>query len=192
MALSDSRRISLIALLTAIAILLNQIVRIPAPFDQYLLYEFWEIPILLGFLLLGFWSGTTIAFLNTLYLFLLPQPVLLGPVYNLLAVISMVVGVLAAMRVARSRGWGSSGLWISATALGSLSRTLVMTLVNAAVVTQPPPIGYSIPSDVLLETLLFTGVFNLTVTLYTVPLAFSALRAVRSRYRFPQPGELAR
>lgn len=178
----------MVALLTALAIVLNLTVRIPAFYDVYLIYEVWEIPIVLALLLIGVWGGVAVASLNTLYLFTNPGPVFLGPVYNFVAVISMILGLVAAQKITESRKWRSVTLVALATALGALSRTVVMTLVNAAVVTQPPPIGYAIPTSLLAETLIFTGIFNLTVTLYTVPLAYSAKRVLASRYSFNLPG----
>lgn len=175
-------------MLTALAIVLNLVVRVPAFYDVYLVYEVWEVPIVLALLLIGFWGGVVVAILNTVYLFTNPGPVLLGPVYNFAAVISMILGLVAAQKILGSRKWSSVTLVGLATALGALSRMGVMTLVNAAVVTQPPPIGYAIPASLLTETLLFTGIFNLTVTLYTVPLAYSARKVLASRYKFMIPG----
>ncbi len=185
--MQNSSRVSLVALLTALAIVLNLVVRIPAFYDVYLIYEVWEVPIVLALLLIGVWGGVAVAALNTVYLFTQPGPVLLGPLYNFVAVMSMILGLVVAQKITGSRKWRSLTLVGLATALGALSRTAVMTVVNAAVVTLPPPIGYAIPVSLLAETLILTGIFNLTVTLYTVPLAYSARRILASRYRFVIP-----
>jgi riboflavin transporter FmnP len=184
----NSSKVSLIALLTALAVVLNLTIRIPAFYDVYLIYEVWEVPIVLALLLIGVWGAVTVAALNTVYLFTNPGPVLLGPVYNFIAVISMILGLLTAQKLMGSRRGGTVALVGLATAFGAVSRAGVMTLVNAAVVTQPPPIGYAIPGSLLAETLLFTGIFNLTVTLYTIPLAYSVRGALLSRYRVAIPG----
>jgi riboflavin transporter FmnP len=184
----NSSKVSLVALLTALAIVLNLVVRIPAFYDVYLIYEVWEVPIVLALLLIGPWGGVTVAALNTVYLFTNPGPVLLGPIYNFIAVLSMILGVVAAQKMTGSRKWSAVAIVTIATAFGAVLRTLVMTVVNAVVVTLPPPVGYAIPSSLLPETLLLTGVFNLTVTLYTIPLAYSARSILASRYRLMLPG----
>jgi len=92
---SRSRRLSLIALFTALAIVLNLVVAIPAPYEAFLFYEVWEVPILLAVLILGFWDGTTVAVLNTLLLEAYrPGALPVAPLYNLAAQLSMFAGVL--------------------------------------------------------------------------------------------------
>ena len=56
------------ALFTALAIILNLVVSVPAPFADFLFYEVWEVPIVVALLILGFWGAGTVALLNALIL----------------------------------------------------------------------------------------------------------------------------
>jgi len=181
--MNSSQRISLIAMFTALALVLNFAAAVPAPYAGYLSYEVWEVPILIAVILMGFWSGATVAVLNTLLLEAHPGPLPTGPVYNLIAEISMILGVLAAQRLGRSANWRPVFTWVTATIAGAALRTLVMTGVNAAVLSQPYPLGFSLPPSTVPATLVLIGFFNFTLTLYTVPLAYSVARAIVSRYR---------
>jgi len=185
---SRSRRLSLIALFTALAIVLNLVVAIPAPYEAFLFYEVWEVPILLAVLILGFWDGTTVAVLNTLLLEAYrPGALPVAPLYNLAAQLSMFAGVLPVDRAARKRGWEGRKLVPSATAAGGALRTAVMTVVNGIILPLPYPIGFgsglfpTTPADVP-GLLVPIGVFNFTIALYTIPLAYTLARAVESRY----------
>jgi riboflavin transporter FmnP len=180
--ISRSQRVSLVALFTSLAIVLNFAVAIPAPFAYFLSYEVWEIPVLVAFLILGLWSGVTVAALNTLVLELHPGPLPTGPVYNLIAELSMVIGVITAQRLAKRAGWGTATVWGVATVAGATVRTLTMTVVNALVLPQPYPIGFNLPPEAVPSLLVLIGAFNFTMTLYTVPLAFAVARAVSRRY----------
>jgi riboflavin transporter FmnP len=181
---SKSRWISLVAILTALASVLNFTVEVPAPYLPFLQYEVWEVPILLAALLLGLTGGLTVAALNTLVLEVHPGVLPSGPVYNLIAQVAMMLGVLGALRIAR-RGRGRvAWSWGAATCAGSLARTAVMTVVNAYVLPQPAPIGFSLPGPTVVADLPLIAAFNFTVALYTVPLALASCRAVVSRTHF--------
>src|SRR5881397_230815 len=146
MQLSNSRRLSLEALLTALAVILNLTISFPAPYATFLTYEIWEVPIVLALLILGVRSGVTVAVLNSVVLELVkPGAIPAGPIYNFAAIVAMFVGILAAQRVAKKRGWGVATLIAASTSLGVITRTLVMTGVNAIVLPQPYPIGFSVP-----------------------------------------------
>lgn len=185
MALRRSRWLSLVALFTALAVVLNGLT-IPAPYEPFLLYGVWEIPVLLALMFLGFWGGAAVAGLNGLALeFVNPGGLPTGPLYNLIAEVSMFFGVMGFQYVASRRGWRGYAEMAGATSLGAATRTAVMTVVNWFVLAQPYPIGFG--SFGLTQTdvpalLVFIGVFNLTVTLYTVPAAYSIRRAVQTRY----------
>ena len=185
---SQSRRLSLIALFTALAVVLNLVVAFPAPYEPFLFYEVWEVPILLGVLILGFWDGTTVAVLNTLLLEAYrPGALPVAPLYNLAAQLSMFAGVLPVHRAARKRGWEGRKLVPVATAAGAALRTAVMTVVNGIVLPLPYPVGFGsglfpITQADVPGLLVPIGVFNFTIALYTVPLAYTLARAVESRY----------
>jgi len=185
---SRSRRLSLIALFTALAVVLNLVVAVPAPYEPFLFYEVWEVPILLAVLVLGFWDGTTVAVLNTLLLEAYrPGALPVAPLYNLAAQLSMFAGVLPVDRGARKRGWEGRRVVLVATASGAVLRTAVMTIVNGIILPLPYPVGFGsglfpITQADVPGLLAPIGAFNFTIALYTVPLAYTLARAVESRY----------
>ena len=185
---SRSRRLSLIALFTALAMVLNLAVAVPAPFEPFLFYEVWEVPILLGVLILGFWDGATVAVLNTLLLEAYrPGALPVAPFYNLAAQLSMFAGVFPVDRAARKRGWEGRKLVPTATATGGALRTAVMTVVNGIILPLPYPLGFGSGLFPIMQAdvpglLVPIGVFNFTIALYTIPLAYTLARAVESRY----------
>ena len=184
MHVSNSRRLSLEALLTALAVILNLTISFPAPYLTYLTYEVWEVPIVLALLLLGLRSGVTVAVLNSVVLeFVRPPALPTGPLYNFAAIVAMFVGVLAAQRIAKRRGWKVVTLFAVSTSLGVITRTSIMTVVNAIALPQAYPIGFGVPVSQVPALLLLIGFFNFTVALYTIPLAYSMRRAIAARYR---------
>jgi riboflavin transporter FmnP len=182
MVLRRSRQLALIALFAALAVVLNGIT-VPAPYAGFLLYGIWEVPVLLALLVLGFWGGTTVAVINAIALeFINPGGLPTGPLYNLFAELSMFLGVIAAQSIARRGKWSSVVLVALATVAGAVVRASVMTLVNYVVLPQPYPVGFSIPISTVPGFLVVIGIFNITVCLYTIPVAYSVRRAVASRY----------
>jgi riboflavin transporter FmnP len=174
--------VSLVAIFTAMAVVLNGLT-VPAPYAGFLLYGIWEIPVLLALLLLGLGGGLAVAALNGIALeFINPGGLPTGPLYNLVAEVAMFAGVLAARRL--MRGSGTPALVLASTLLGAVVRTGVMTLVNWAVLAQPYPIGFGsfgVTQTAVPGLLVLIGIFNATVTLYVVPAAFAASRAIVSR-----------
>ena len=70
---------------------------------------------------------------------------------------------------------------------GAALRTAVMTVVNGIVLPLPYPVGFGsglfpITQADVPGLLIPIGVFNFTIALYTIPLAFTLTRAVESRY----------
>jgi riboflavin transporter FmnP len=183
---SRTRQLSLIALLTAISIVLNRIISVPAPFAGFLYYEIWEIPVVLALLLIGIYGGVMVACLNALVLeVVFPGSLPTGPLYNLIAELAMFLGVIAVLRVAGRFKLKTVPIVAGATVVGAVSRTAIMTIVNGVVLPMPYPVGFSMPWAAVPGTLWLIGIFNLTIALYTVPLAFSVRNALALRYRLP-------
>lgn len=91
----DTKTVAVITVFAALTIALNlSPVKIPAPYAPYLIYQLWEIPIVAAFLLYGWRVGLLITIINTLILIIVfPGVLLTGPLYNLAAVMSMLLGV---------------------------------------------------------------------------------------------------
>lgn len=183
MPVSNTRRISSIALFTALAAILNLIHGVPAPYAGFLIYDVWEIPIVIALLLLGTGSGVTVAILNTVILELRPGPLPTGPIYNLLAIISMFLGINLATKLG-NRLKSQVAIILSLTLLGAISRTAIMTIVNAVALPLSYPIGFNIPYSALPGLLALIGIFNFTISLYTIPIAYFVKRAIMYRYQY--------
>lgn len=183
MALSRTLRITLVADLAALAVLLNLLIDIPAPYAPFLKYEIWEIPIVVGFIAAGFYTGLLVGIINALVLEFVKSSIPSGPWFNLAAILSMVVGIYVAERIAVS-SLDSKGITFL-TAFGSATRVALMTFVNLALLPLPYPIGFNIPFSATIALLPVIGFFNLTVALYTVPLSCLVVKAIQRYTRFP-------
>ncbi|MBI4257415.1 MAG: ECF transporter S component [Thaumarchaeota archaeon] len=192
MQVPKSKKVSAVALFVALAVVLNLTIKIPAPYAPFLIYEIWEIPIVASFLVFGPSVGVTVAVLNFLALELIPGILPIGPLYNLVAILSMLLGIRIGHRITVSARRRVSGVVAGATLLGGLVRVVLMTLMNATLLPLPYPLGFNIPSQALPGLLGLIGIFNATISLYTVPLSYGLVKAVSSRYRvglaFPLSG----
>ena len=91
----NTRKLAIITIFTAIttALVLSP-AKFPAPFAPFLKYQIWEIPIVIAFLLFGPSIGLSTSIINTLLLLVVyPGDLPTGPLYNLAAVSSMLLGV---------------------------------------------------------------------------------------------------
>ena len=188
-----TKSLSLIIIFTALAAALNVYgPKIPFPLSPFLYYQLWEIPIVIAFLMAGPKSGITVSAINTLILlFVFPGSLPTGPLYNFAAVLAMLLGIYIPYRLA-THGCKTENLGyylrqhvalisISATALGIVLRTLLMTVVNYFALQQPYPIGFSMPQIDVLLFLPLGAVFNASVALYTIPIAIGVTVAISSR-----------
>lgn len=179
---TDARKVAIVAAFAAFAVCLNlSPIKYAAPYAPYLIYQIWEIPIVAAFLLYGPKMGVITSIINTLMLLVIfPGALPTGPLYNLAALLSMLLGIYFVHKVASlsSRKVRGTLLITLTTALGVTTRVGIMTLVNSTLLPQPPPIGFSMPTAALLGALPLIGFFNATLALYTIPLGFFLTRAV--------------
>ena len=191
----NTRVLSLIILFTALAAALNIYgPKIPFPLAPFLYFSFWEIPIVIAFLMSGPRAGLIVSAINTLILFaVFPGALPTGPLYNWIAVLSMMLGVYLPYWVAR-RGCKSENftnylrshlviISIVATALGIVIRVAVMTVVNYFALPQPYPIGFEMPQIDVVLFLPVGAIFNAIVALYTIIIAIGTTVAVMSKIR---------
>ncbi len=189
----DTRKLALVIIFAALTVVFTQ-VKIPAPYAPYLMYQIWEIPIVAAFLLIGYRYGLAIAGLNALALLVLsPGLLLLGPFYNLVAVISMLLGVFIVQKVANRKTLQektlnpgiqyNTRLIAVATALAIVFRVIVMTVVNYTVLRYPAPLGYELDEMFIIASLPSTGFFNATLALYTIPLAYLIAKTISSNLK---------
>ena len=185
----DSKTIAGITVFAAVTVALNlSPVKVPAPYAPFLIYQVWEVPIVVALLLYGLRVGVVISVINTLVLLaVFPGALPTGPLYNLVAVLSTLLGVYVAKSVGGDQF--SKGQWAimvaSSTALGIIMRVVVMTIVNWICLPYPPPIGFSMPAEVVVAMLPVVGFFNATLALYTVPIGYLLTKTVKSTIKTP-------
>ena len=184
----DSKKISVIAVFTALTIVLNMSpIKIPAPYAPFLFYQIWEIPIVTASLLYGFGIGIIISIINTLVLLVaFPGALPTGPIYNLIATLSTLFGIYLTYKVTSNRFNFQQGTFATAvsTAAGITTRVIAMTIINWIFLPFPPPIGFSMPKEAITPLIPLIGFFNATLALYTIPVGFILERAVRRGINF--------
>jgi riboflavin transporter FmnP len=180
----NTKKLTLTLVFAALTVALNpEITKIafPAPYAPFLIYNVWEIPIVAAFLIVDLKSALAIAGLNAVVLFAFFQGVSpLGPVYNLLAIISMLAGLYVARLVfSKKLAVKNDAFKYTAKmaavyiAFGVLSRTAVMTVVNYVTLPYPLPIGFGIQGPLLVDYYVpATSFFNATLALYTILFAY--------------------
>ena len=180
----NSKDVAALSIFTALTVALNlSPFKIPAPYAPFLFYQLWEIPIVAAFALYGPLMAIAISVLNTIVLLILfPGALPTGPLYNLAAVLAMLLGIYLAHLMVKKEPLSQrfTVLNLLATGLGISFRVVVMTLVNWAFIRYPPPIGFSMPEEVILGILPLVALFNATLALYTIPIGFTLARAVSS------------
>jgi hypothetical protein len=184
--LVEAKALALIIVFAALAIVLNPAISgvgVPFLFTGYI-YNVWEIAIMVAFLLMGFKSGISVALLNAAFLLsVYPGPSrILFPMVNTLAVSGMMVGIYFAGRLTRKNISAQSPSGARKvtlyTALAMALRLMVMlptvyTLLHFHIGATPPS-----ESAIFLIAFPLQTFYNVTITLYTVPVAYFIARIV--------------
>ncbi len=188
----ETKLLAITIIFAALTVALNPAISgigVPAPYAPFLIYNLWEIPIVAAFLLIGVTAGIAIALLNALVLFaFFPGPLPTGPLYNLIAIFSTLLGIYIARKVLTRKSTGGKREIIigsAATVLGTILRVVVMTGVNYATLRYGYPVGFSMDELGIIGFLPFAALFNGTLALYTIPLGEFIADVVRSRLRLP-------
>lgn len=193
----NTKKLTLTIVFAAVTVALNPAftkIAIPAPYAPFLFYQIWEIPILAAFILISPRSAVAISVLNAVVLLaLFPGALLLGPFYNLLAVLSMLLGVYIVHKLLTRKNPKNETekatlkqqtiLITAATVLGIIFRVGIMTVVNYSVLRYPPPLGYSMPEAAVVAIIPLIGLFNATLALYTIPAGYLIAKTVKSNLR---------
>jgi riboflavin transporter FmnP len=176
-------RLALIGVFSALAIALNVAgPKIPAPYAPFLYYQVWEIPIVVAFLAIGPIEGVLVSVINTIILFAYFQgPLPSGPFYNLIAVLSMFIGIYIPYKLSTRKCSAEKlsdflkqhlkMITVSATLAGIATRVLITTIINYFSLQQSYPIGFSFTQPAALGFLPLSILFNATVAVYTIPIA---------------------
>ncbi len=192
----NTRTVATVAVFAALTVALNlSPFKIPAPYAPFLYYQIWEIPIVTAFLLYGPLIGLYISIINTIVLLIwFPGALPVGPLYNLAAILGMLLGIYVAHKFIGkvSSFKGEAIVTLSYTVLGILSRVLVMTIVNWVFLKYPYPIGFEIPEEVIVMMLPIIGFFNATLALYTIPVGYILARAVSYSIKIERWGQTSK
>ena len=192
----NTRTVATVAVFAALTVALNlSPFKIPAPYAPFLYYQIWEIPIVTAFLLYGPLIGLYISIINTIVLLIwFPGALPVGPLYNLAAILGMLLGIYVAHKFIGkvSSFKGEAIVTLSYTVLGILSRVLVMTVVNWVFLKYPYPIGFEIPEEVIVMMLPIIGFFNATLALYTIPVGYILARAVSYSIKIERWGQTSK
>ena len=182
----ETKAITLTIVFAALTVALNPDISkifLPAPYAPFLIYQIWEIPIVAASLLLNLKSAIAIAGLNAIVLFAIFQGASpLGPVYNLAATLSMLLGMYIAhilfynrisSKEASTKWKYNTTLATAYTAFGITFRVVFMAVVNYLTLPYPPPVGFSLPQPIVTDYYVpVTSIFNATLALYTIPLGY--------------------
>ena len=183
----DTKKLTLTIVFAALAVALNPAISkigVPAPYAPFLIYGLWEIPIIAAFLLIGPKSGIAVTILNAIVLFAFyPGPLPTGPLYNFIAIISTLSAVFLAYKFLSrdTQNAKSQAILVTvSTALAIVFRVVVMTLTNYVTLRYGYPIGFSMPEAAVVGFLPAGALFNGTVVLYSIPIAYMITRAVKN------------
>jgi len=193
----QTKTLTLTIIFAVLTIVLNpeiSKIQFPAPYAPFLIYQIWEIPIVAALLLLNLKSAVAIAGLNAIVLFALFQGASpLGPFYNLIAILSMLIGIYLAhilfskrlQKDDKSSAWKySAALAAAYTGFGIAFRTLVMSAFNYLTLQLPPPVGYALPQQAVVSYYVpASGIFNATLALYTIPLGYFIAVVIKRNLR---------
>ena len=199
----NTKKLSLTIVFAALAIALNPTftyISFAAPFAQGLIYQIWEIPIVIAFLIISPVAGLGVSLLNTAVLFaIFPGALPTGPIYNLAATLSMQVGIFAAVALGKrfvcSKNPDTNILsktrWATiATAMGILTRVVLMSVILYIVLPQPAPLGfgsYGFDQAATIAYLPFAALFNATLALYTIPIGWLIAHRVQKVLHLTMP-----
>lgn len=180
-----TQKLTGIALFAALAIILNFLIKIPAPYAPFLFYEVWEIPIVAVLLLFGVYVAVSVSLINTVVLLLVfPGALPTGPFYNLAAVLVTLAAVVAGHSLGRKFNLHLRYLMLITTVLAVVVRTVGMSLFNYLLLPLSPPIGFDYPVASVVAILPLIAFFNASVVMYSVPLGYAVVRGIVARFRF--------
>jgi riboflavin transporter FmnP len=195
----NTKKLTLTIVFAALTVVLNPAftnIAFYAPFATGLIYQIWEIPIVVAFLIVSPVAAVFISLLNTgVLLAVFPGIIPTGPFYNLAATLSMQVGIFVAVAIAKrmiqKRTQDPSKLfdlkWVGlSTTTGIIFRVVFMSVLLYFALPQPPPIGFANFGFDQSATILYlpaAAFFNASLALYTIPIAYFIAKTVKKNLR---------
>jgi len=185
----NTKALAMSIALAVVAMVLNPAVtgvKIPSPFLTGLYYQFWDIPIIVAFLLLGFRYASLSSILNGFFLFAVfpgPSQWLYAP-GNVAAQLSMMMGIWFARKllirpnmtqnVIVGKPQSKSKIVGASTIVAILLRILIMLPVMFLILRY----GYFAPDLYVFAMLPIQAVYCVIMALYTIPAAYLIAMAV--------------
>jgi riboflavin transporter FmnP len=189
----NTREIALIIVFTALAIALNP-VGVPAVFLTGFYFRFWEIPIVIAFVLLGPKSGVAVAVLRTVAeMTLFPGPaIFIAPPLALLSTLGMLLGLYVAGRLLKRKTSKNENLGIKPlvyfTSLGTLVRLSFSPFLTYFMYRFLLPIvGIRVPELAIIGLIPLVMLFSLVLSLYTIPIGYLIARVVSRNLKVGNP-----
>ena len=195
----NTKKLALTIVFAAVTVALNPAftgIAFSAPFAVGLIYQIWEIPIVIALLLINPMAGLMISLLNTgVLLAVFPGVIPTGPFYNLAATLSMQAGIIIAYILAKKITQAKiqnaverfKPKWVAlSTTMGIIFRVTIMSVVLYFALPQAPPIGYKNFGFDQAATILFlpgAAFFNASLALYTIPAAYFIARTIKKNLR---------
>jgi len=195
----NTKKLALTIVFAAVTVALNPAftgIAFSAPFAVGLIYQIWEIPIVIALLLINPMAGLMISLLNTgVLLAVFPGVIPTGPFYNLAATLSMQAGIIIAYILAKKITQAKiqnaverfKPKWVAlSTTMGIIFRVTIMSVVLYFALPQDPPIGYKNFGFDQAATILFlpgAAFFNASLALYTIPAAYFIARTIKKNLR---------
>jgi riboflavin transporter FmnP len=189
----NTKAIALIIVFAALSIALNPI-GIPAVFLTGFYFRFWEIPIVIAFLLLGLKSGVVVAVLRTLAeMTLFPSPaIFIAPPIAFLSTLGMLLGLHFAGRLlknktSQSKNPGKNPV-VYYTALGTLVRLSFSPFLTYFLYRfLLPTVGIRMPEPAIMGLIPLVLAFGLVLSLYTIPIGYLIARVVSRNLKVGNP-----
>lgn len=188
----NAKAVALCSMFTAIAIILDR-VRIPTLPGQVQFY-FWEIPIVIALLLFGFKLGFSVAVLSALgQALIFPRALgFLFPIWSIIVMSTLIVGVNVAYRILAWRASKSSGLKsfriapvVCLTASAIVFRLAPSPFINFFMYKYMMPlIGAPILSDATIIGMIpWLLAFDTILVLYTVPTSHAMAKIINKNLK---------
>lgn len=187
----NTRAIAATIVFAGITVVLNPAftgLAIPAPFFPFVIYYFWEIPIVAAAYLISPKHGILIAFVNMIIMLAIGQGLVIQqPFYQSAAAISMLLGIFLAKRIVvrkvpQEENIPQRKLLIYSTALGIVFRVGIMTVLGY-VLFRYPVIGFSLPERIILIMLPLIALYDATLPLYTISIGYLIANTVRKNLK---------
>ncbi len=171
-----SRIVASTAAIAPIAILLAApgAPEISFPLLPFLKFELWEIPVYFAFYFFGFRTALLTEVVVYAVIQTHPTTILFAPVYNLVAVLTTLVGLRLTAGIPKY----SKPIGVGAS---SALRAAVMAGFNYVFIQLPIPFGFSFPAKEVVPLLLPIAIFNVIVTIYSAGLALMVYDVVWKR-----------